>query len=106
MLGGMRCTDQLLTIAAEYGRATGLEPKTVSWRVFGDTKKLEAVSEGGDLSTRRFENAVAWFSANWPDDGVWPDGISRPDPDEVPIPETMAPAESPVTRNDAEGFRP
>ncbi len=74
----MTCIAQILALTEAFTKATGLEAKTVSWRVFGDSKKLAAVAAGADLSTRRFEAAVAWFSANWPVDADWPASVKRP----------------------------
>lgn len=75
--------EQLLALAKEYGRAQGAAPSTVSWRVFGDTKKLGAIQDGADIGLRRFERALDWFSANWPDSASWPSDVPRPSPAEV-----------------------
>jgi hypothetical protein len=69
--------EQILTLARAYASAEGVELSTVSWRVFGDTKKLRALDEGGDLHTRRASAALAWFGENWPDGADWPQGIER-----------------------------
>lgn len=75
----MSAIEQLLRVAGEYRRATGLETKTVSWRVFEDSKKLEAMEKGdADIQTRRFERAMSWLSDNWPEDAVWPSDVKRP----------------------------
>lgn len=75
----MSALHHLLTVAAEYARAEGVELKTVSWRVFGDGKKLEAIRDrGADLQVRRFEGAMTWFSTHWPETAVWPEGVARP----------------------------
>jgi hypothetical protein len=77
--GVMTCIDELITAARIYAAAEGVELKTVSWRVFGDAKKLDAITKAGaDLQTRRFEGAMRWFSANWPDTVAWPSDIPRP----------------------------
>lgn len=70
--------DHLLALARAYGEAEGVPLKTVSWRVFEDTKKLARIEAGSDLHSRRLEKALAWFSANWPDGATWPDGVPRP----------------------------
>ncbi|HEX5934219.1 MAG TPA: hypothetical protein VFY63_08635 [Pseudorhizobium sp.] len=71
----------LLLISEAYGRASGVSEKTVSGRVFTDSKKLAALRAGADLTTGRFNDAIHWFSDNWPADAVWPDcGIARPEP--------------------------
>ena len=69
--------DQLLALARSYAAAEGLELSTVSWRVFGDTKKLGAIETGSDIQVRRFEKAVLWFSDHWPQGLAWPDGVER-----------------------------
>lgn len=71
--------DQLLSVARAYGAATGLEPSTVSWRVFGDGKKLGAIEAGADIQVRRYERAIQWFSDNWPEGTAWPEGVDRPE---------------------------
>lgn len=77
--------DQLLRLTDEYERATGADRVTVSWRVFGDSKKLAALKEGKDIQVRRWEAAMRWLSENWPESAVWPDDIERPEaePDEA-----------------------
>ena len=70
--------DQLLSLAREYASATGVELTTVSWRVFGDTKKLAAIVAGGDIQVRRFERALCWFAENWPEGRPWPASVPRP----------------------------
>lgn len=71
--------DQLLGLAREYARAEGIELSTVSWRVFGDTKKLGAMETGSDIQVRRHEKAMAWFSENWPGSAEWPADVPRPE---------------------------
>lgn len=68
----------LLKVVRVYQFATGLGQSTVSWRVFGDTKKLGALEAGKDIQVTRLEKAVQWLSDNWPEDAVWPDDVDRP----------------------------
>ncbi|SNT76439.1 hypothetical protein SAMN05444959_1205 [Paracoccus seriniphilus] len=59
----------LIKRADAYKRAAGIsEDKTVSYRVFGDGKKLSAMRAGADITTRRFNAAMEWFDRNWPED--------------------------------------
>lgn len=75
----MSAIDQLIQVAREYARATDLELKTVSWRLFEDSKKLEAmVEEGADIQVRRLEKSMRWLADNWPDNAVWPEDVARP----------------------------
>lgn len=82
----MSATNHLLKLARVYGGALELGQSTVSWRVFGDTKKLGAIDGGADIQVRRYEKAMAWFSENWPDGAAWPDDVPRPIPP-APAPE-------------------
>lgn len=68
----------LLALADEYQRIDPVEDKTLSFRVFGDSKKLTALRTGSDLTTGRFNTALSWFSANWPATARWPASVSRP----------------------------
>lgn len=68
----------LLCLANAYQRATALEDVTLSHRVFGDSKKLAALRSGADITVTRFNNAIIWFSANWPADLEWPEQVFRP----------------------------
>ncbi|MDO8912325.1 MAG: hypothetical protein Q8N10_03445 [Phenylobacterium sp.] len=74
----MSAIDQLLELTAEYRRASGIDTKTLSWRVFGDSKKLGAIVDGADIQTKRLERAVQWLSSNWPEGATWPKGVNRP----------------------------
>jgi len=68
----------LLLLADEYQRVTSVEDKTLSFRVFGDSKKLTALRGTSDITTGRFNAAVAWFAEHWPDGAKWPESVSRP----------------------------
>lgn len=63
----------LVRIADLYAAALGgLPEKTVSHRVFGDSKKLAMIRAGADITLTRFNYAMAWFAA------FWPEGAERP----------------------------
>jgi hypothetical protein len=70
--------EHLITVADEYGRAAQVEEKTVSSRVFQDSKKLAAIRGGSDITVGRYNAALAWFSQNWPEDAAWPHDVPRP----------------------------
>lgn len=71
-------TAHLITVADAYRAATNTEDKTVSSRVFQDSKKLGAIRGGADITVGRYNAALAWFSANWPDGAAWPHDVPRP----------------------------
>jgi hypothetical protein len=76
----MSAIEQLISVVQAYrAAAPELEVTTLSWRMFGDTKKLAAIIDGeADLHTRRHEKAMRWLSVNWPEAAAWPAGIDRP----------------------------
>lgn len=70
---------QLVTLADLYAAAHKLSRTTVSSRVFDDARKMDAMADGGaDITLRRFNQALSWFSDNWPDGVQWPRHIARP----------------------------
>lgn len=70
--------DHLLAVADAYKVALQIEDTTVSSRVFQDSKKLEALRSGADITISRFNSAMRWFSENWPVAAEWPRKVSRP----------------------------
>lgn len=70
--------EHLLSVADAYKAALLIEDTTVSARVFDDSKKLAALRDGADITLGRFNKALMWFSANWPDGAVWPEDVMRP----------------------------
>jgi len=70
--------ERILQLAALYGAALKIERTTVSWRLFQDTNKLDAIAAGRDLYLGRYERAMRFFAEHWPDALVdWPEGIER-----------------------------
>ncbi len=80
----MLAISNLLQLADGYERFALVTDTTLSFRVFGDSKKLAALRSGSDITTGRFNAAIGWFSANWPEGLAWPEGIERPELDETP----------------------
>ena len=67
-----------MRLADSYCEHTQRSRSRVATIIFNDGKKLDLIAGGADLTTRSFENAVLWFSANWPADLAWPEGVERP----------------------------
>lgn len=75
----MTLLDHLISVSEAFAAARGLSRSRVSTIVFGDGRKLDLViRDGADITTRRLEAAMSWFSANWPAGAAWPDGVPRP----------------------------
>lgn len=80
MLVGMNQIAHLLALADTFRSVEQIEDKTLSSRVFGDSKKLTALRDGADITTGRLFAALVWFSEHWPEGAVWPAEVLRPDP--------------------------
>lgn len=75
----MTLIEQFTEVANAYCAARGLSVARVSTIVFNDGSKLgDLISGEADVTTRRYEKALLWFSMNWPADLAWPDDIARP----------------------------
>lgn len=90
----MTLTHHLFTVSDAFAAARKLSRSRVSTLVFGDGRKLDLMHEqGADITTRRFEAAMRWFSAHWPEGAAWPEGVPRPAaPDDAPMTAEGAPA--------------
>lgn len=70
--------DRFLEVIDVFCKASGLEEKTLSWRMFNDSGRIELIRAGGDLGTRKRDKALQWMATRWPADAVWPEGVERP----------------------------
>jgi len=72
--------DQFAIVANAYCTARDLSVARVSTIVFNDGSKLgDLMSGAADVTTRRYEKALQWFSDNWPDNTGWPAEVARPE---------------------------
>lgn len=77
----MNLTAQLLRVADVYGELTNRSRARVSTMVLNQGRRLDRYAEGSlSPSVKVLERAMAWFSANWPEGAVWPEGVERPRP--------------------------
>ncbi|MCC0807540.1 hypothetical protein FPV16_15100 [Methylobacterium sp. W2] len=86
----MTAIDRFLLVASAYRQLSGLKTTALSWRLFGDSKKLGALESGADIQVTRYEKAMQWLSDHWPDPQGWPEGVDRPAKSEVATPEASA----------------
>lgn len=74
----MTLREQLLALFDAFAEARRLSRSRISTLVFNGGHVIDRVAAGGDVTTGKFEDAVKWFSDNWPEDAVWPEGVARP----------------------------
>lgn len=67
--------DHLRRLAAAFAEHRGQRLTAVSRAVFGSSTRIAEILGGADIGVRRLEQAILWFSENWPDDLPWPAGI-------------------------------
>lgn len=74
----MTLRDQLLLTSDAYCASTGMSRSRLSTILLSGGKRLDMIRAGGDIGTARYESAMLWLSANWPDGLQWPEGVPRP----------------------------
>jgi hypothetical protein len=62
----MLTSDDLLACVDLFRAVTGVEEVTLSYRIFGDTKKLRQLRERRGITLERFNAAMLWLAVNWP----------------------------------------
>lgn len=70
--------SHLIAVADAYCAARRLSRARVSTIVFNAGAALDRIAAGKDITTGRWERAMAWFHQNWPEGAEWPRGIKRP----------------------------
>lgn len=72
--------SMLAAVGTEFSRATGRKPSGVWASAAKDGRFMERLERGQTFTAKVFDNAMRWFSDNWPENGVWPSGVARPAP--------------------------
>lgn len=78
-----RFRSGLATLFDIYGEATGRRLSNISFMVANDPK-FGASFRDRDMRVGTYDLVTARFSAIWPPDLPWPEGIERPAPAELP----------------------
>lgn len=48
---------------------------TLSYRVFGDSKKIAAMRAGAEITLGRYNDAMHWLNDNWPEGAAVPPAL-------------------------------
>lgn len=77
----MSAIARFIAVTTAFREITGLKTTALSWRLFGDSKKLGALEAGADIQVTRYERALQWLSDNWPPEqsALWPADVPRPE---------------------------
>jgi len=74
----MSYRQHLILLIEAFANARGLSPSRVSTIALNAGHTYQSLVDGKDITVGRFERAMRWFSANWPDGLEWPEGVDRP----------------------------
>ena len=69
---------KIVELAAAYTSHTRRAETTISRLAVGSWDAISRLRNGHDITTRRAETLLSWFSTNWPTDLEWPADIPRP----------------------------
>lgn len=68
----------IVKLADIYCARLGFARSTVSTTIFNDGKRIDRLRSGLGITVQCYNEAMRWFSANWPDGAVWPHDVPRP----------------------------
>jgi len=66
-----------LLLVRRYCEATGRSPARVATLIHDQGAFFKNLESGGSCTIDTFDKAVRWFSAHWPADLPWPEGVER-----------------------------
>ena len=72
--------NQITLLARIYAARSNYRLSTVARYMGGSGDTISRLEAGHDLTMRRYNRFMQWFSDHWPDDLEWPSDIPRPDP--------------------------
>ena len=71
-------SENLLALARLYAAYHGLSLASVSTYMGGSGDTLARLDRGHDITARRLQRFIRWFSNHWPVDLDWPSDVPRP----------------------------
>ncbi|KFG68678.1 hypothetical protein JH26_14475 [Microvirga sp. BSC39] len=76
----MLTVDHLLTLFDPFCEARRISAARLSTLLFNDGKRILLLKNGGDIGSRRLQEAFQWLSDHWPEGAEWPSDVPRPAP--------------------------
>jgi len=68
----------ILTLAYIFCSKQKIAVSTLSTTMFNDGKRIERLLSGLGITVQTYNDAMRWFSTNWPDGAAWPHDVPRP----------------------------
>lgn len=70
--------SNLNAVFEAFSAASKLKASTIWARAVGDARFMDRLSSGASFTIKTYDNAIKWFSDNWPQGAVWPANVNRP----------------------------
>lgn len=70
--------DNLFACGRAFAEGRGIGLSTVGRLAAGDGQFFERLRDGASFTARKYDQVIAWFSANWPEGATWPPAVPRP----------------------------
>ncbi|PPD10265.1 MAG: hypothetical protein CTY36_00290 [Methylocystis sp.] len=68
----------LNVVFQSFSAVSKLKASTTWARAVGDARFMDRLSSGATFTIKTYDNAIKWFSDNWPEGAVWPAQVNRP----------------------------
>ena len=70
--------EQIITLASLFAVHSGRSEATISNLCVGHARLFSRLRNGHGCTVRTADQALQWFSDNWPSDLEWPRSVPRP----------------------------
>lgn len=71
--------QNLITAAVAFAEARKVKLSTLGRLAANDAPFfMRLQDENKTFTAKKYDDVMAWLSANWPDSAIWPAGVSRP----------------------------
>ena len=74
----MNTRSKLLLVAEAYRAASKKSLATVGKSIADNSTLFAKLAAGHGCTIDTYDKAMDWFSTNWPEEVVWPNGVERP----------------------------
>ncbi len=70
----------LMSVAMAFTAAREIGFSTLGRLAAGDWRFFDHLQDGSKTFTaKKYDQVMQWFSDNWPDGGIWPPTVARPE---------------------------
>jgi hypothetical protein len=70
--------NHLFDLVERFCASRRMEEATVGRLCAADGRFFLRLRIGKTFTVKKFDEVVRWFSANWPENADWPEGLERP----------------------------